>query len=87
MLLASKRMLNDIPRTLLGSLLLYDLDLLCYYNPLYGMQNNPLVYLYNLIDDKIDNFLIYEHLLKENLYSDDQTMQAAMLSLSGNPHR
>ena len=45
------------------------------------------MYYYNLIDDTIDMKCLYEHPSTGNLYSDDQTMQAAKLLLSDNPHK
>ena len=80
-------MLNDIPRKLLGSLLLYDLDLLYCYNLFDDRIYNLLVFLYIHSDDTIDMKCLYERPSTEKLYSDDQTMQAAMQLLSGNPHK
>ena len=79
MSLAAKLLLNDNPHKLLENLLQYDLDLLSYYNQLYDKHNNPSVFLYIQIDDKIDKLLLYVHLSMETELHCDQTLLAAML--------
>lgn len=71
MLLAPRLRLNGNPHTLLENLLLYDLDLLCYYNLSDDKINNLSVYPYIRSDDTTDNLLLYVRLLMESLYSDD----------------